>query len=84
MKPSIGDNPILWELRRFQMANGKEQMANGKPKCQNRMKPSIADNPILWELRRFEMANGKEPATAGQMENHLNFGICHLPFEIVL
>ena len=31
MKHSIVDNLILWELRRFQMANGKEQMANGKP-----------------------------------------------------
>jgi hypothetical protein len=75
MKPSIADNPILWELRRFQMANGKEQMANGKPKCQTRMKHSIVDNLILWELRRFQMANGKE-----QMANGKPFEFCHLPF----
>jgi hypothetical protein len=30
------------------------------------------------------MANGKEPAAAGQMENHLNFAICPLPFELLL
>jgi hypothetical protein len=24
------------------------------------------------------MANGKEPAAAGQMQNNLNFAICHL------
>jgi hypothetical protein len=41
--------------------------------------PAPGRNLLTWSGKAIQNSNGK-----GQMENHLKFAICHLPFDLLV